>query len=319
MLWWFSFGGYMALGVCCQWLEERVKRDNSVVYDNILNQGNLQLGAFKAGKYNEDRIRDTYVDNIQEHINFFPILLKHNIRSFRMSSAVFPLFEYNDSLIRSNLELQNKLKQLGKLFIDNNIRVTTHPGQFVIINSDTDRIIENSVRELSYHAWTFDMMGLPLSPYYAINIHGGKRDKIDKLIEVTNSLPDNIRKRLTFENDERCYNVKQLLQVHEKTGVPVVFDSHHYTFNNNDLALPDAFAQSIQTWGNTKPLQHISNTELGMESGTFTERRAHSAYIRYVPELQLEAACADTIDIDVEAKMKNFAVLQMRKEYGIQF
>lgn len=309
----------MSLGLCCQFLQEKKKRDNSVVYDNILNQANLQLGAFKAGKYTEQRIRDAYIQNIQEHINFFPTLLKHNIRSFRMSSAIFPLFEYNDGLIRNNVELQDKLKQLGKLFIDNNIRVTTHPGQFVIINSDSDKIIENSVRELGYHAWTFDMMGLPLSPYYAINIHGGKRGKPDKLIEVTNSLPDNVRKRLTFENDERCYNVKQLLQVHEKTGVPVVFDSHHYTFNADDLALPDAFAQSIKTWGNTKPLQHISNTELGMESGTFTERRAHSAYIRYVPELQLEAARADSIDIDVEAKMKNFAVLQMRKEYDIQF
>ena len=117
------------------------------------------------------------------------------------------------------------------------------------------------------------------------------------------------------DNDDDI--VKQLLEVHEKTSVPVVLDTHHFTFNSNDLVFSDAFTQTIQTWGNTKPLQHISNTEVGMESGTFTEKRAHSAYIQYVPPLQLEAARANTIDIDVEAKMKNLALLKMRKDYDI--
>ena len=307
----------MALGLCCMWLESKKKRNGTVVYENIIDEKNLQLGAFKAGKYNEERIRFTYRNNVKQHILFFPKLLENNIKSFRLSSALFPLFEFNETLIKNDSELKSDLATLGKLFLDNGIRITTHPGQFVIINSDTDRIIQNSIRELGYHAWVFDSMNLPLTPFHAINIHGGKRGKLEKLIEVTNSLPDNIRKRLTFENDERCYNVKQLIQVHEKTGVPVVFDSHHYTFNSNDLVLSDAFTQSIKTWGSVKPLQHISNTELGMESGSFSQKRAHSAYIRYVPQLQLEAARLDIIDVDVEAKMKNYALLKMRADHAI--
>jgi UV DNA damage endonuclease len=307
----------MALAVCCQWLNEFTKRNGTKYVDNIIDEKSLQLGFFKAGKYSEQRIIDTYRNNVQTHIDFFPTLIKNNIKSFRISSSIFPLFEFAGHLAKGDTVLIDKLNSLGKLFIDNGIRVTTHPGQFTIINSDTDRIIQNSIRELQYHAWVFDMMGLDNSPFYAINIHGGKRGNQEKLIEVTNTLPDNVKKRLTFENDERCYNVKQLLQVHEKTGVPVVFDSHHYTFNVDDLALSDAFSQTIKTWGNTKPLQHISNTEAGMESGSFSERRAHSAYIRYVPELQLEAARNDTVDIDVEAKMKNLALLKMREDYGI--
>lgn len=308
----------MSLGLCCQYLEEVKKRTGKVVYENIIEEKSLQLGAFKAGKYSEDRVRSTYRNNVHQHIKFFPRLLQNNIKSFRLSSALFPLFEFNSEMLYNDLQLHAQLAELGSLFLKNNVRITTHPGQFVIINSDTDRIIQNSIRELTYHAWVFDKMGLPQTPFYAINIHGGKRGKLEKLVEVTNCLPDNIRKRLTFENDERCYNVKQLLQVHEKTGVPVVFDSHHYSFNSNDLSFSDAFAQTIQTWGNTKPLQHISNTEIGSEQGSFSEKRAHSAYIRYVPQLQLEAARADIIDIDVEAKMKNFALLKMRNDHGIQ-
>jgi UV DNA damage endonuclease len=307
----------MSLSVCCQFLHPRKKRDNTIVYENVIDEKNLQLGAYKEGKYSEQRIIDTYQNNVQTHIDFFPKLIEKNIKSFRISSSIFPLFDFAGNLAKNDNILIDKLAKLGKLFIDNDVRITTHPGQFTIINSDSDRVIQNSIRELEYHAWVFDMMGLAHSPYYAINIHGGKRGKLDMLVEVTNKLPDNVKKRLTFENDERCYNVKQLLEVYQKTGVPVVLDSHHYNFNSNDISFNEAFLQTMKSWGNIKPLQHISNTEEGMENGSFTERRSHSKYIRYIPELQLQHMRDNTIDVDIEAKMKNFALIKMREQHNI--
>ena len=55
----------MALGVCCQWLTEIHKKNGTIVYDNIIDEKNLQLGAFKDGKYNEERIRFTYRNNVK--------------------------------------------------------------------------------------------------------------------------------------------------------------------------------------------------------------------------------------------------------------
>jgi len=311
----------MSLGICCQWLEPRTKRDGSIVYENCIDEKSLQLGMFKQGKYSAERIRETHHNNVDEHVRIFPKLIENNIKSFRLSSSLFPLYEFNQTSIHADTVLSAKLKKLGDMFNHAGIRVTTHPGQFCIINSDSDSVIQNSIRELEYHAWIFDRMGLSQTQYNAINIHGGKRGNDKKLIETINKLPDNVRNRLTLENDERCFSVAQLNEVSKETSVPIVFDSHHHQFNLDGLDVHDACHLSIDSWKRLKtdfkPLQHLSNTEPGNENGSFADRRKHSNYIHGIPKCQLDLALQNCIDIDVEAKMKNLAVLKFRNEFGI--
>jgi UV DNA damage endonuclease len=306
------------LGLCCQFLTSKIKKDGTIVYENAIDEKHLQLGAYKNGKYSESRIRDTYINNVDQHINIIPSLLQNNIKVFRLTSGLFPLFEFCGDTAKSDKVIVEKLAHLGKLFKDNGIRVTCHPGQFCVISSDSDKTIQNSVRELEYHAWVFDAMGLDRTPYYAINIHGGKKDRTEKILEVFQSLPENVKKRLTLENDEKCYNVKELLKIHDHLSIPVVFDSHHYTFGRDDLGVEDAFNGCVRSWGAIKPLQHISNTEVGMENASYNQKRSHSQMIRYAPENQLQAMREDTIDVDVEAKMKNIALLKMRQDFDIK-
>lgn len=310
----------MSLGLCCQWVEPRTKRDGNVIYENKINEKLLQLGRFREGKYTTSQIAAVYHNNVDEHIKLVPKLVSNNIRVFRMTSNMFPLFEFNRDLVDRDEVLHKKMQKLGRLFVDNGIRVTCHPGQFCVINSNEERVVKNAITELEYHAWMFDVMGFKQSPYYAINIHGGKRGNSSKLIEVINNrLPHNVRSRLTLENDERCFSVKQLLDVYLETGVPIVFDSHHFVFNQDGMNMEEAFFISYDTWlaNNEKPLQHISNTEPGLENGTFTDRRKHSWEIHYIPEPQLTAVKNDFIDLDVEAKGKNISLLKMRKDFGI--
>lgn len=308
----------MSLSICCQWLEPRTKRDGSVIYENSIKEKLLQLGAYNRGKYDDTRINDTYHNNVEQLIKLVPKLVSNNIKSFRVSSNVLPLFDRTGNMAQADECLQSKFKLLGQLFTDNNIRVTTHPGQFTVISSDSDQVIENAIKELEYHAWMFDAMGLPQTPYHAINIHGGKRDRANRMVETILSLPEGVRKRLTLENDERCYNPKQLLKVSEQTGVPIVWDSHHHVFNDGGMTMEEAMWECMQTWGEVKPLQHISNTTPGLENGSFTERRKHSYYIHYIPDSQREVMEADVVDVDVEAKGKNLALLKMREEFSLK-
>ena len=313
------YNGDSMLGLCCQWLESRVKRDGSITYFNAIEEKTLQLGAYQQGKYSIERIKETYHHNVDSHIALIPKLKLANIHSFRLTSGLFPLWEFlGEDYAKNDQQLISKLNHLGKLFTEAGIRVSCHPGQFTVISSDSDRVVANSIRELEYHAWVFDMMNLPRSPYAAINIHGGKADRSDRIKEVYSSLHDMVKSRLTLENDERCYNVKQLLDIHEHTGIPVVLDSHHYAFNSEDYSFDDAFILTQATWGNNiKPLQHLSNTEPGMENGSFNERRAHSRFIHYIPSQQLEAIKNNSIDVDVEAKEKNLAIFKMRKDFEL--
>ena len=307
-------GGQMSLSVCCQWLEPRTKRDGSIVYENSIDEKLLQLGAFRKGKYTEEYIKQVYINNINQLIRLVPKLVSDNMKCFRMSSNVLPLFEFCEQIAKTP-EIIDKFKTLGKMFIDNNIRVSCHPGQFAVISSDSDQVIANSIKELNYHAWMFDQMGFDRTPYYAINIHGGKKGNVDKAIQTILSLPEQTKNRLTLENDESSYNAIDLLKIHDKTGTPIVWDSHHHSFNTGDMNYKDACAETMKTWGKIKPLQHLSNTEPGLEAGSFTERRKHSYYIHYIPQEQKSAMCENLVDVDIEAKGKNLAVMKMRNDF----
>lgn len=306
------------LGICCHYLkEERRPKSNKLDLVNEMNERTLQLGRYRSGKYTDEQIKGTYLNNVRNLSLMLPKIRRQGIKLFRISSALFPLADQVDKSLWQNDEITSLLREIGDFIRSNSMRVTTHPGQFCILSSDSDKVIENTFRELSIHGWLFDAMGLEHSPFYAINIHGGKADRSSRLIEQIKSLPDNVKKRLTLENDETCYNVIQLLDVHKHTGIPIVLDSHHHTFNEGDLTLDDAFHATKETWGSIKPLQHISNTDPTLVGGSFTDRRKHSDMIHYVPDVQLAALREDTIDVEVEAKFKNLAVFEMSRSFCI--
>jgi len=307
------------LGVCCHWVEKRTKpKSGATEIVNLMDEKTLQLGRYRDGKYSEEFIRGIYLNNISNLAKMLPVIRENGVKLFRISSAMLPLADQVDRSLWDNDELRAGLRKAGDFVKANGMRVSTHPGQFCVLSSDSDAVAENANKELEIHGWLFDAMGLDESPFYAINIHGGKSDRTSLLIDRIKSLPDNVRKRLTLENDESAYSVLDLVEVHKHTGVPIVFDSHHHTFNEGDLTMEEAFQVSCATWQNgIKPLQHISNTEPELMNGSFPDRRKHSAMIHYVPEPQLSSLKKDEIDVDVEAKLKNLSVFMMAKQFNI--
>lgn len=310
----------MALGVCCQWIEKKVRpRSGEIEYVNVFDERSLQLGRFKNGKYTPEMLRGTYEHNARRLAEMLPLIHKHGVRLFRISSSMFPLADKVDHPLWKSPTVMKHLATAGEFVRKHGMRVTTHPGQFCVLSSDSDAVVENAFVELSIHGWMFDAMGLDESPFYAINIHGGKADRSSRLIEQIRSLPDNVRKRLTLENDEMSYSVIDLLSVHEETGVPITFDSHHHVFNDAELTMEEAYMATKETWTNgVKPLQHISNTEPDLKNGNFVDRRKHSNMIHYIPDEQLQGMRDDTIDVDVECKMKNLGVFKMIKDFELR-
>lgn len=306
------------LGVCCHWVEEKIKpKSGTVDIVNLMEERTLQLGRYNDGKYSNEFIKGIYLNNISNLLKMLPVIRDSGIKLFRISSSMFPLADQVDRCLWDNNETKFILGKIGEFIKCHDMRVSTHPGQFCVLSSDSDRVVENANKELAIHAWLFDAMNLDESPFYAINIHGGKSDRRNLLIDRIKSLPQNVKKRLTLENDEMSYSVVDLLHIHKETNVPIVFDSHHHTFNDGNLSMEEAFDVSLLTWNNIKPLQHISNTEPCFVNGSFTDKRKHSNMIHYVPEPQLSYLRDDLIDVDVEAKLKNLSVFKMSKDFNI--
>lgn len=307
------------LGICCHFLrEETLPRSGRKVLVNEMDERTLQLNRYRSGKYTADHIKKTYLNNVNNLRKMLPTIRSTGVRLFRMSSELLPLADVVDHSLWDNEEVILTLKEIGSFILTNDMRVTMHPGQFCVLSSDSESVVDNAFKELSVHAWIMDAMGLPSSPKWAINIHGGKANRSELLLRRIDRLPDNVRKRLTLENDESCYNVIDLLDIYSSTGVPICFDTHHHVFNDGGLTMEEAHAACLETWpSDVRPLQHISNTEPALSQGSFSDRRKHSDLIHYVPEVQLEALKADSIDVEVECKMKNIGVMKMSKDFGI--
>lgn len=307
------------LGVCCHWLtEKKCVRSGKVDMINSMDERTLQLGRYRSGKYSTQQIASIYLNNVTNLLTMLPKILGNGIKLFRISSAMFPLSDQVERSLWDNEEIKTVLRKVGEYIMSHGMRVTTHPGQFCVLSSDSEKVVANAFSELSIHGWMFDSMGLPQTPQYAINIHGGKADRGPRLIEQIKSLPLAVRGRLTLENDESAYSVTDLLQVHKETGVPIVWDSHHHTFNDGFLSEWEAFEITAETWPTgIAPLQHLSNTEPSLINGSFPERRKHSDMIHYVPVTQLKALREGRVDVEVEAKLKNIAVFDMAKRFDI--
>lgn len=307
----------MALGLCCQYVEKELSPRGLEKQKNIFNERILQLGRWNSGKYTESEVRQVYISNVDNLLTAFRRVVADGYKCFRFSSNLIPLADRVPREWWDNDNLRERFFKFGELARSAGVRITTHPGQFVVLSSDSQNVIDNGVKDLETHAWIMDAMGMDRSPFYSINIHGGKGGRSDNLIRTIKTLPDSIKTHLTLENCETAYSVPELKIVSDATGVPIVLDVHHHTFRTGGLDLSEAIHVSTQTWRGLKPLQHLSNSKPDLpEDAPMGHKRAHSDWVRYIPKEQLEIL--SKVDVEFEFKMKNWAIELAIKEHGLQ-
>lgn len=257
----------------------------------------------------ERLLRELYAENLRRLGIAIEFCADNKIGLYRLSSGLFP---FADEPMGAAIldEFTEGMGLVGEQATRLKVRLVLHPDQFVVLSSDRPEVIENSIKILSMHARTFDLLGLPRSPWALMNIHGGKGDRADRLIETIRNLPDNIRLRLTLENDEYTYGSEQIASICQAAGVPHLFDAHHHVIyekveSYEDESVLRAFEVARSTWENPDwQVVHISN---GAES--FLDQK-HSDYITVMPSCYRQAPW-----IEIEAKQKEFAIQKLQKEW----
>jgi UV DNA damage endonuclease len=174
-------------------------------------------------------------------------------------------------------------------------------------------VVENTITDLSNHGEVFDMMGLSRTPYNKLNIHcngvyGDKISAMDRFCKNFERLPESVQTRLTVENDDKAsmYSVKDLMYIHERIGIPIVFDYHHHKFCTGDLSEEEALKLAVSTWPkDIVPVVHYSESKALHESNDKLKPQAHSDYISEVPNTY-----GLDVDIMVEAKAKELSILE---------
>jgi UV DNA damage endonuclease len=241
----------------------------------------------------------------------------NNIKFFRLSSALVP---WGDGLDLTTLkdydEISIALRRAGDYAKANGIRITSHPGPFVVLTSPKENVVEAAIKDLELHGKIFDLLGLSQTPYNKINIHcngvyGDKLSAMNRFCENYLKLSDSVKKRLTVENDDKAsmYNVKDLMYIHNRINIPIVFDYHHHLFNTGDLSEEEALKLAITTWGDITPVVHYSESKALHEENIKLKPQAHSDYIKSLPNTY-----GLDVDIMVEAKAKELAILPFIKK-----
>ncbi|KAJ1655280.1 hypothetical protein IWQ61_004948 [Dispira simplex] len=239
----------------------------------------------------------------------------HNIRLFRLSSGIFPFASHKSYGYSLDFARQD-LAEIGELARQLGHRLTCHPGQFTQLGSPHAHVVENSIRELAVHADMLDFMGM--GPDSVIVIHMGGTYGNQKQAVLTRFehnfrtlLPAQARQRLVIENDELCYNVEDLLPISQKLDIPIVLDWHHAALYPSTYPTEHYLASIREVWERRgiAPKQHYSESRPGAVS--VMERRAHSDRVTLIPP------CESDVDLMIEAKDKEQAVLELYNTYRI--
>jgi UV DNA damage repair endonuclease len=122
-----------------------------------------------------------------------------------------------------------------------------------------------------------------------------------------------------------AYSIQDLLPVSMKLQVPIVIDYHHHNINpgtiKSDNQLIEITDSVLQVWKsrNITPLFHLSESKNGIKiTDSITARRAHSDYVENLPNALIQTLQQSKINLDIEAKMKEQAVLRLFEKYKIQ-
>lgn len=235
------------------------------------------------------------------------------IGAFRIMSPLFPRMTHPGvGYTLEELPDGNSIKQLLEnvrcFAASANIRLSFHPDQFIVPSSPDPAVVANSIRELEYQAELAECVGADVINIHAGGVYGDKLATLQRFSALFPSLSVNIKNRLTLENDDVSYTVRDLLPVCEKLSIPLVYDVHHHRCNPDGLSVEEATRLAGETWHSAGREQfcHLSSPRNSWDSGN---PRPHADYID--PADFPDCWRGRKMTVDIEAKAKELAVVQL--------
>ncbi len=293
------------LGYACISKTIDITTSKTISYTNYLKLN-------KQDRFNKlDKIVKENLNNLELIINYN---IKNNIHFFRLSSALIPLATIKDidfDYITPYLELY---KKIGLKIKENNMRVDFHTGEFTVLNSTKKEVLENTFEILKYHYSILNALNID-NPTLVLHVGSsvfGKDNSIKRFINNFKKLPNYIQNSIVVENDDKVYNILDVLKLCGKLNIPMVLDYHHYICNSGDINITDYYKEIFKTWTKT-PKLHFSSPK----NKTKKEIRSHHDYINsddFISFIESIKHLNINLDIMIEAKAKDEALFRLIRE-----
>ena len=262
-------------------------------------------------------------------------LERDEIPMYRMASGFIPYGTHPD-LPRFHRQLDEcaaELERVGARIRELDIRLSTHPGQYIVLNSARPDVQEGAIRDVELQAALLDAFGLGDEAVVVLHVggaEGGVEQGTARFMAGYERLSERARARLVIENDDRTYGLSDVLRLSERSGLRVVWDIlHHHCHDPDGIPDREALQAALATWdGRGTPKIHLSSPKTAVEErkvrkGRRVERslvlpqlRAHADMIDPIAFESFIRETARGLDFDVmlEAKAKDLALLRLREQ-----
>ena len=328
------------IGFACKWIDrpdqvEGIKpKDDCKKYNtgattvSWLNRQNKAVA--------EQRLWDLMVQNIEATRLLVERVGQRetSLRMLRLSSDILPVYtesswsyfwRRNDVMDYCSRNFQS-IGQLARLC---DIKLSFHPGQFCVLASESDAIVERSIEEFEYHADMARWMGYGQRfQDLKINVHISGRRGPAGIRAAYPRLSPEARNCITIENEEMSHGLDTCLELADL--VPIVLDLHHHWVKTGEYLDPaDARVQRVvDSWRGVRPTCHysVSQEELlqGYDPNQLLDHaqllaaghkkqklRAHSNFYWNTAINDWALSFLDKLDIMCESKGKNLASLRL--------
>ena len=246
-------------------------------------------------------------------------ILRYNkankIEVYRFSSKIFPLATYPGIEYTNYVDdLKEELLEVGNFVKENNMRVSSHPDHFVLLNSISKKVYQDSIKELKYQNDMFNRMGLDSKYKFVLHVGGvytNKEDSIKRFYTGFKELPDDIKHRIILENDDKSFNATDVLKICKELKIPMVFDVHHHYCNSDGNSIQSILGDIFETWNG-----EYFPTKFHMSSPKSEKNiRGHADYIdekEFINFVEIAKGFNKDFDIMIEAKQKDEALKKIR-------
>ncbi len=282
---------------------------------NVTSSGTITYTNYKKIENKDEKIESIIKSNLENLIKILNYNIKNNIHFYRLTSKLIPLATHSEVNFEYIEKYKSYYDKIGTMIKNNNIRIDVHPDQFCVLNSTNKEVLDNTFRILEYHYNILTALKIE-NPIIILHVGSsvfGKAKSIQRFKNNFYKLPTYIQKTIALENDDKVYNVSDVLRLCNDLSIPMVLDYHHHICNPSNNDIKYYLKAIINTWINNIPKFHFSSPK----NKTKKDFRSHHDYINsddFVNFIETINKYTKNADIMLEAKAKDDALFRLVRE-----
>lgn len=282
-------------------------------------------------KANEETLTSIISQNLDALDHIIDYNIANHIQLFRITSDLIPFGSSPVNRLEWWNLFRGQLTSIGNKVRENGIRISMHAGQYTVLNSPDEAVVERAAKDLEYHARLLETLDPNQENKIVLHIGGAYGDKkmaMKRFVNNYHNLDAAIRKHLVIENDDKIYHIGEVMEISMLTGVPVVFDVLHHKINPDEEGkdIYDWVNRSRDTWqpddGNQKI--HYSEQNPYKKPGSHSETISLITFQDFVnglkgmePDIMLEVKDKNLSAVKcLNQTTKDHSILRLEQEWG---